>query len=530
MSWNYEHARERILKFDSQAPVVRVERFDTEYMPRLLREREFARSMGSTAREAPPLYDLPDGAAVLVDTAHVYVRAISYDEVRLDRGQETPASQARGLAFLGLLYGAGDRVVDGVGAQRVDFHGPRMHAVIAEPAGPGGLAARVSTALSLAEDMMALAHGAGREIARDARFPLRFRVGIDVGPCVAINSGRSDEREPMFIGPAANHAAKLAQGDSEGIFLSDRVRAQFGLRRAFTLNEEKATAATIDELDALQSGGFAVELAEARTRPRLDQWLDDVRTQRSATLNPAAFQFHHHTPPLSSIEYSALSPANSIRMPLVSIFADLDRYTAYIDHCMATGCIGDAVRLLHILRSEFNAVLQEDFEGRKVRFIGDCIHGVLAAGTSRTTDLGATVALATRCAGGLRSSFQLCQQVVPDADRLGLAIGFELGETPITRIGIRGERAVRTATSLAVRGSEACQRDCNGDETMIGNTAYAQAPTSVRRLFGPGRIAEDLTYDDAAIQLSADPLAGLAHGDFGADAAPAHSSSRAHCR
>lgn len=522
MSWNHARARDRIRRFESQAPAVRVERFETEYLPRLLRERDFAKAMGSTARDAPPLYDLPEGAAVLVDTAQVYVRAISYDDVRLEGGRETPVSHARGLAFLGLLYGAGDRVVEGVGAQRVDFHGARMHAVVAEPSGPGGAAERIGTALALAEDMMALAHGAGREIARDAKFPLRFRVGIDIGQCVAINSGRADEREPVFIGPAANHAARLADGPNEGIYLSDRVRALLGFRRASSLAEERALNASLSELRALQAFHTSADSLHARARVRLDRWLDDVRNQRSSTINPASFQFHHHTPPLSSIDYATLSPSNSIRMPLVSIFADLDRYTAFIDECMANGRIASAVRLLHIIRSEFNAVLQNDFDGRKVRFIGDCIHGLLAAGDARTTDLSGSVALATKCAGGMRSSFKLCQELIPDASRLGLAIGIEAGDTPITRIGIRGERAVRTASSLAVRGSEACQRDCNGEETRIGTRAYEEAPAAVRKLFGDGRVVHDFTYADAALQL----------GDDSAAVSPVviTEPARAHCR
>jgi hypothetical protein len=39
---------------------------------------------------------------------------------------------------------------------------------------------------------------------------------------------------------------------------------------------------------------------------------------------------------------------------------------------------------------------------------------------------------ARRAAGGLRSSFELCQEVLPNIKNLGLAIGIELGETPVT--------------------------------------------------------------------------------------------------
>jgi class 3 adenylate cyclase len=265
MSWNHARAQERIIGFRDQAPSIVVERYADEYMPRFARE-QFLASLMDGASSVSPLYDLSDGAAVLVDTVQVYVRAINYDDVRLEQGVETERGHARGLAFLHLLYGAADRVVEHVGAQRVDFHGARMHAVVIEPSGDASVQARIATGLSLAQEMMALAREAGREIVRGMDLALRFRVGIDIGPCVAINSGRTDEHEPMFIGSSANHAAKLAAGDVEGIYLSDRVRAAFGLRRAASIYEERGLPASMSEIASLRdAGGFGatVEVATA---------------------------------------------------------------------------------------------------------------------------------------------------------------------------------------------------------------------------------------------------------------------------
>lgn len=352
--------------------------------------------------------------------------------------------------------------------------------------------------------MTSLARLAGQEMLDETYGPLRFRVGIDVGPCVAINSGRSDEREPMFIGPAANYAAKLVQDDEEGVFLSKNVRQVLGL----AMHESRGSMPRATETDLTRvrlAGGPTSDVA-GLNRSRLDEWRREGRD--STILRPADFTFHQHTPPLRSIKYDELSPGNSIRMPLVSIFADLDRYTAYIDHCMANNCISDAVRLLHILRTELNAVLQVDFNGRKVRFIGDCIHGVLADGSSREVDAAESIKSAVLCAGGLRSSFDLARKLVPDADRLGLAIGLEFGATPISRIGIRGERSVRVASSIAVRRSQGVQELCGGDETLIGPDAYAAAPAPIRQLFGPGRKAHALGHEDVRVQLDPGRSAG----------------------
>jgi len=497
MSWSKSRANERIRKFRESAPEVKVERYADEYLPRLVRMRDLAKAQGRTGPDNPPLFDLPDSAAILVDTVQVYVRLLNYDDFRLDQGRETPASHARGLAVLHTLYGAADRMVEGAGAQRVDYHGHRLHAVVIEPRGEASAGERIAAALDLAEQMVELARLGGRQFLGDLAPQLRFRVGIDMGPCVAINSGRRDEREPMFIGGAANHAAKLAMGDAEGIYLSDRIRGLFGLRRTPTLPEERSIAATPLDLMSLRAAAADSSRIVAAS-VRFDEWVGDSTERRWTSLSPTDFTFHQHTPPLRSIDYSALSPSRSIRMPLAAIFADLDKYTAYVDRCMATNRLAEAVRLLHVLRSEMNAVVQSDFDGRKVRFIGDCILAILAEGDAREVGVCATVSQAALCAGALRSSFNLCGEIMPEARNLGLAIGFETGWTPVSRIGIRGDRAVRVASSLAIRESEACQRDCEGHQTRIGPHAYAHANTAVRSLFGPRRTADDLVYDDVA--------------------------------
>ena len=192
-------------------------------------------------------------------------------------------------------------------------------------------------------------------------------------------------------------------------------------------------------------------------------------------------------------------PRPPLRLPVVSIFADIDGYTQYIDQAMNARTVSEAVRNLHVIRSELNAVLQEDFSGRKVRFVGDCIHGLLAEGSGTTVDLSDTVDIAAQCAGGLRSSFDLCREMLPNIAQLGLAIGFELGETPISRVGIRGERSVRVASSKATIASEAAQSVCDGYQTKMGDSAWESASYTLRAFF-PGQMADDLTYDDVAFQ------------------------------
>lgn len=515
MSWSYARAQSRIAAFSSDAPQIVVERFDADFSARL---RKMRIEGGLTESAGRPLYNLPEGVAVVTDAVHIYVNLINYDEKRLDQGRETEASHKRALAFLHHHYAALDRVVDEAGAQRVDFHGARLHAVIVEPAGDANAQERIARGLRLALDMIALSDAADRFFLNGA-YAGRFRVGIDAGPCVAIDSGRHDEREPLFVGSAANHAAKLADGSQPGIYLSPRVRGVFGMGcSSSTLNmvpaADPAEIAQILRADPTTRG--VQSLLNEATERRVKVWQDDIREHRVKTATPADFAFHHHRLPLSTIDYQALMPSNSLRMPVVSIFADIDGYTRYIDNAMAANAVAEAVRNLHVIRSELNAVVQEDFSGRKVRFVGDCIHGLLADGSGTTVEPSDTVNVAAQCAGGLRSSFDLCRGLLPNIAQLGLAIGFEFGETPVSRVGIRGERSVRVASSKATIASEAAQAVCDGGQTKMGEEAWAHASYTLRSFF-PNRVADDLTYDDIAFQEPGTSAAAAAPEPVAAD-------------
>lgn len=213
----------------------------------------------------------------------------------------------------------------------------------------------------------------------------------------------------------------------------------------------------------------------------------------------------------------ALMPSNSIRMGLMSIFGDIDGFTNYVDECITEFRIGEMVSNLHVIRSELAATLSEDFGGRKVRFIGDCIQGLIADGTAQSTDESSSVVAAVEAAGGMRSSFELCQQELDGTDRLGFAIGLEYGETPITRIGIRGDRSVRCSVSRAVSRSETLQSACSGVQTALGPTALFHAPASIKRLF-EGGFARGLNAESVGEHLGSPPI--VSSGAVSATAAP----------
>lgn len=512
MAWRHDRARQRIKDTIDKAPDIRVQRFYDEYLP----SYEGRRVMLEAAKElvSPPLFSLPKGSAVLAGTVQIYIGITNYDEYRMEEGRETEASHERALRFLHHHYSTCDRVVEQSEVQRVDFHGGRMHAVVLNRSGLEVSQENMAEAFAFIRDFQAVADRANRELA-NSEFTARFRVGVDVGPCVAINNGTGFEQEPMFLGSAANHAAKLAAGDEPGIYLSDRARALMGLQELGIFEGRRAVDSVFFEQVLAQRAEAILAEPFSADRPSspedlVEAWRQDIRSKKVDDPTTPRFAFHHKEPPLSEIKYYPdITPSNSIRMPLVSVFADLSGFTTYVDSAIASGKIADAVRALYVIRAEFQNVVEDDFDGRKVRFIGDCIHALLAEGDKTQTDEKKSVSQGFSCAGGLQSSFDVCQQELQGIKTLGLAVGLELGPTPISRIGIRGERSVRLATSVATTVSEKMQKDCDGGEVKLGPNALQLLPAALHDLVDADGLAAGITYDDVGTGLSVDPAASV---------------------
>ncbi|TNE65830.1 MAG: guanylate cyclase [Alphaproteobacteria bacterium] len=500
MPWDAAVATARINTAIQNAPRASfmVENYNAGFMARFqVRNAAHLASTGKALKSA--LVDLPHNQAVLVDGVHIYANLINFGSILIDKDGETSRSHERALQFLHTYYSAFDRLISQRGAIRVDFHGARLHAVIIEPFDDE--ARRIQAAIELSQEFKMLADRVNDEFF-GGREPASLRVGIDSGKCLAIDDGSKSEAEPLFLGSAANVAAKLADGEETGLFLSER--AQAILRSDFTSLEDDVqfSARPLDEglalmmgrKGALNPGHPAMINAKALIESVIRDWREDLALGR-VELGDVKFSFHEHKLPLRDIEFQDLMPSNTVRMPMVVIFADIDGYTRFVDDAIRTGRVQQALQAIHVLRAELNNVLYDDFGGRKIRYIGDCIHGVLASGTGTSVDEEKTVREAVGCASGMRSSFNIALGALGLASDLGLAIGIELGQTPITRLGIRGDRSLRCCTSKAVQESEALQGGLDGTETALGDNAHAAAPGIVKDYFGHGGTVQGLEYD-----------------------------------
>jgi len=438
--------------------------------------------------------EFPRGRALLVSGVHLYGVLLDFDDLVVDGDEETESSHARVLRFLNAHFRVWDAIVDDDAAMRVDYHGPRLHAVVTEPIGDE--AGQIARAVALAEKLSE----AAKRVGDSYEFPSRIRFGIDAGMCLGMSTGRSIERDVLFLGSPANHAAKLAEAEAvDGIFLTDNAQAK--LASGSLQKTELGTMELSESFRATARQNFQFSSVEKATATVVEDAGRDPK-----------FNFFRPIPPLYDLKFKDLKPSRSARIESASLFADIHGFTAYIDQAIVDGeqAIRDAVSCIHVLREELNSVLQDDFNGKRVRFIGDCIQGLLAEGRTQDSP-SASVKQSCLCASGMRSSFLLSQQILGSIDQLDLAIGIEYGPVPITRIGKQGAESIRCAAGRAVIQSERYQRQIAEGGINIGPVARRWAPANVSESYQDfGKI---LTYSSAVdlLEMPDSPVAARVH-------------------
>lgn len=431
--------------------------------------------------------------AYRVDGVHVYADILNLGDMLNVTESEGEQCHKKTLRFLDLHYRAVTRILNRVDAIRVDFQNQRLHAVFAKPYNSETDAEkkRLQRAVATAQLIIDVLRETGDE---DDNLPAaKVRIGIDTGRALAVNNGRRGNREPLFLGNPANQAAKIAgKGQAAGIFLTNTARAVLGLEE---VEKPEHSAMTKDDIAACQEA-TALEVDAATI---VQEWEEDLKERPIGE-----FKFSAHTPPFKDLHIDELTPGNSRRQDAVSVYADLSGFTAYVAAHIDDDT-EDVVRVLHVVRAELERVLTVEFEGRRIRFIGDCMHGLLCDGTAQTTYAEETVTNSTLLAGALRSSFNLALERLQEkgyaAEDLGLAIGFEYGPMAVTRLGMHADR-IRCCVSRGVLESERRQSDCDGEETAIGPAAVTVASDAVQKLFGSENKARNLDYFTAVEMLT----------------------------
>src|SRR5262249_25126202 len=181
MTWNYETSHDRVSAHLASLGEIEVEP--------LVREMDLSNLSETRCRQ--------------IFGAHVYAEAKSLPEGVMEDSDK--ADQQEVVQQVHIWQREVARIAAAVGAVRIHFQGGRIHALVYRPIRDAEAISTKAIALQLILDRASLVF--------DELFPampdLGLRSGSDVGEAIGTRNGAHGDRELLFLGRPANHAAKL---------------------------------------------------------------------------------------------------------------------------------------------------------------------------------------------------------------------------------------------------------------------------------------------------------------------------------
>jgi class 3 adenylate cyclase len=371
---------------------------------------------------------------------------------------------------------------------QVHFQGSKLHALLYRPINDGGTLAARSVLLQLVlRDFVSSVFNP----AFPPYEPFTIAGGADLGTVIGTRNGTRGDRELLFLGHPANHAAKIVSSAS---------------RLRLTADLYSALPADLRDICTLVDGQGDVYQVDRIGQRRLDELLDaySIVWDRDASAERVADDKERF--PLKDIAYSSadlkielddLSIYNNKRVLGASLFADVAGFTAYIDATEADDEQREALRVFHAIRKEMAAVIKSDFDGVRVQYQGDRVQGLFHLPKD---DDAAIATTAIEAAIGLQSSMaHTLKECMPEACTLKLAVGVDMGTTLVSKLGARGQRD-RICLGDPVECAAAHEERIAGGQIGVSKVIYDPLPERLRRHFSYDSsarcyVATDLTAD-----------------------------------
>lgn len=405
MTWNYQTSHDRVRAHLDGMGEIEVEP--------LVREMDLANLSQTRCRQ--------------IFGAHVYAEAKSLPEdVNAD---STKGDQQDVVQAVHIWQREVARIADAVGAVRIHFQGGRVHLLVYRPIRDQEAIATKAIALQLMLDRASVIF--------DESFPnmsdLGLRSGSDIGEAIGTRNGAHGDRELLFLGRPANHAAKLLSAGSRRRLTAD----------VYFAASDDALGFIEEEPDDDVDGYRLVRPTPAWLQTFLDglgiDWSPDACRERfkaDKEAFPAASAGVHAT--TERIDFDSLSYTNSKVVDGATLYGDVSGFTAYIDGATSEDDRKKALRAFHAIRREMAAVVKQDFKGVRVQYQGDRVQGLFHLPTDDAAGISNE---AVRAAVGLQSSFEhVLKALLPEIADLGIAVGVSRGTTIAAKLGERGHR------------------------------------------------------------------------------------------
>ncbi len=464
MSWDYQRSFDRIQKHLNGMGEIEVKK--------LTREADLEQLLSETT--CRDIYG-----------AHVYIQVPNFAHLASD-GLYAQDDYKRLIQGVHIYQREVTRIVEGLGGTFVHFQGPKLHALFYRPIDNAKkLASRAVLLQLVLKDFV--------KTVFNLAFPdyddFTIAGGADLGNAIGTMDGINGDRELLFLGAPANHAAKIISS-VQRLRLTQYVYDALpdGLRALCLKADDgpyQLKLVTCDDLDELLT-------AHGLTWKR-DASASNVENDKKRFL-------------LKDIGYSAaeapidlddLSTSNNKRVLGASIFADVSGFTRYIDEAASEEDKRAALRVFHAIRKETARVITGDFDGLRIQYQGDRIQGLFHLPQG---DEAAIVKKAVEAAASLQSSMErTLKACLPEASDLRLAIGIDLGTTLVSQLGARGQRD-RICLVEAVECASQLEERSEGGQIGVSSRVFGQLPDYLRDLFPycakvQGHVATNLTVE-----------------------------------
>lgn len=316
------------------------------------------------------------------------------------------------------------RIADAVGAVRIHFQGARAHLLIYRPIRN----AKEIASKAVLSQMILDRYGVIFNEAFSDLPETYFRSGADMGEAIGTRNGAAGDRELLFLGAPANHAAKLLRDADRR--LTNAIQSVLPEDLAAYVERDeghfKIRRPTEAELEQLLAD-HGIDWSAKDARKRLDDDLEGFPADAAGLFGATG-----------RIDFDALSYSHSKLLGAATVYGDVSGFTAHVDSLSTDTDRREALRAFHAIRKEMARVVKDDYRGTRVQYQGDRVQGIFNVpvddpeGFSReAVDAGI----------GLQSSFELVlKELLPQIAHLGIAVGVSQGTTIAARLGQRAHR------------------------------------------------------------------------------------------
>lgn len=293
-------------------------------------------------------------------------------------------------------------------------------------------------------------------------------AGLSGGTSYIANIGKHGNRELISLGTCANLAAKII-GDNDTVtvtqdlyeLLSGNLKEQFSKSEVVAGVQSYRATGLRWSLHPELAKDLGVVWDAEKWRKKTEQYRDDLSLEEIEISDAATL-----------IDPDSLTERNCKRTAAVTIYADLDGFTHYVQKAENDETVISLIRQFHMIRAEFHSVIGADYEGLVLQHRGDCILALLhmPCGSNHAKRCRKAVEIAI----ALQSSMEhVLNEHFDDREAIHVAVGLDVGKAFVTRLGKKGRR-VGICFGPEVSSAERLQLRTGAKQIRISEEIYNQ--------------------------------------------------------